>query len=207
MIHPLNVALIATRLKLDVPSIVTALLHDVVEDTPASLGEVQSPVRRRNRPTGRRRYQGLEDRVPEPRGEAGGELPQDDHRDGARHPGRAGQARRPAAQHAHAGPSEARSATRRSRARRSKSTRRSPIASASTGSSRSSRTTHSATSTRRTIRRIAAFVAKTSEEREGYIAAVTEILGGGWRAPACTPKSPAATSISIRSTPRCRTKG
>ena len=42
VIHPLNVALIATRLKLDVPSIVTALLHDVVEDTPASLGEVQA---------------------------------------------------------------------------------------------------------------------------------------------------------------------
>ena len=42
VIHPLNVALIAARLKLDVPSIVTALLHDVVEDTPASLGEVQA---------------------------------------------------------------------------------------------------------------------------------------------------------------------
>src|SRR5208282_4946173 len=28
VIHPLNVALIAARLKLDVPSIVTALLHD-----------------------------------------------------------------------------------------------------------------------------------------------------------------------------------
>jgi len=42
VIHPLNVALIAARLKLDVPSIVTALLHDVVEDTPASLSEVQA---------------------------------------------------------------------------------------------------------------------------------------------------------------------
>jgi GTP diphosphokinase / guanosine-3',5'-bis(diphosphate) 3'-diphosphatase len=42
VIHPLNVALIITRLKLDVPSIVTGLLHDVVEDTHASLAEVQS---------------------------------------------------------------------------------------------------------------------------------------------------------------------
>ncbi len=40
--HPLNVALIATQLKLDVPSIVTALLHDVVEDTPTSLQEVET---------------------------------------------------------------------------------------------------------------------------------------------------------------------
>ena len=40
--HPLNVALIATQLKLDVPSIVTALLHDVVEDTSTSLQEVET---------------------------------------------------------------------------------------------------------------------------------------------------------------------
>ncbi len=40
--HPLNVALISTRLKLDLPSIETALLHDVVEDTHASLQEVES---------------------------------------------------------------------------------------------------------------------------------------------------------------------
>jgi len=40
--HPLNVALIIAQLKLDVPSIVTGLLHDVVEDTRASLEEVQT---------------------------------------------------------------------------------------------------------------------------------------------------------------------
>jgi len=39
--HPLNVALIAAQLKLDMPSIVTCLLHDVVEDTSASLGEIE----------------------------------------------------------------------------------------------------------------------------------------------------------------------
>jgi GTP diphosphokinase / guanosine-3',5'-bis(diphosphate) 3'-diphosphatase len=40
--HPLNVALIIAHLRLDVPSIVTGLLHDVVEDTVASPEEVRS---------------------------------------------------------------------------------------------------------------------------------------------------------------------
>ncbi|MBV8362019.1 MAG: bifunctional (p)ppGpp synthetase/guanosine-3',5'-bis(diphosphate) 3'-pyrophosphohydrolase [Deltaproteobacteria bacterium] len=40
--HPLNVALIIADFKLDLASIITGLLHDVVEDTPASLAEVQS---------------------------------------------------------------------------------------------------------------------------------------------------------------------
>jgi guanosine-3',5'-bis(diphosphate) 3'-pyrophosphohydrolase len=40
--HPLNVALIIANFKLDLPSIITGLLHDVVEDTHASLAEVQS---------------------------------------------------------------------------------------------------------------------------------------------------------------------
>jgi guanosine-3',5'-bis(diphosphate) 3'-pyrophosphohydrolase len=39
--HPLNVALIIARLRLDVPSIVTSLLHDVVEDTATSLEEIE----------------------------------------------------------------------------------------------------------------------------------------------------------------------
>lgn len=39
--HPLNVAMIIAELKLDMPSIITGLLHDVVEDTGASLEEVQ----------------------------------------------------------------------------------------------------------------------------------------------------------------------
>jgi guanosine-3',5'-bis(diphosphate) 3'-pyrophosphohydrolase len=39
--HPLAVALIIAQLKLDVPSIVACLLHDVVEDTATSLGEIQ----------------------------------------------------------------------------------------------------------------------------------------------------------------------
>ncbi len=40
--HPLNVALIIADFKLDLPSVITGLLHDVVEDTHASLPEVQS---------------------------------------------------------------------------------------------------------------------------------------------------------------------
>jgi GTP pyrophosphokinase len=42
VIHPLNVALIIAHLRLDVASIVTGLLHDVVEDTIASPEEVRS---------------------------------------------------------------------------------------------------------------------------------------------------------------------
>jgi len=39
--HPLAVATIAAELKLDAASIVTALLHDVVEDTATPLDEVR----------------------------------------------------------------------------------------------------------------------------------------------------------------------
>ena len=41
VIHPLNVALIIAQLRLDLPSVVTGLLHDVIEDTGASLDEVR----------------------------------------------------------------------------------------------------------------------------------------------------------------------
>src|SRR4051812_14122408 len=39
--HPLEVAGILTELKLDTASIVTALLHDTIEDTSATLAEVE----------------------------------------------------------------------------------------------------------------------------------------------------------------------
>jgi GTP pyrophosphokinase len=42
VIHPLSVALIITQFKLDLPSVITGLLHDVVEDTHASLEEIRS---------------------------------------------------------------------------------------------------------------------------------------------------------------------
>ncbi len=40
--HPLGVAEILTRLKLDTASIVTGLLHDTVEDTETTLGEIET---------------------------------------------------------------------------------------------------------------------------------------------------------------------
>lgn len=42
LIHPVEVALILTQMKLDVPSIVAGLLHDTVEDTLTSLDEIKS---------------------------------------------------------------------------------------------------------------------------------------------------------------------
>src|SRR3546814_18955856 len=39
--HPLQVAEILTRMKLDSASIVTALLHDTVEDTDATLEQIE----------------------------------------------------------------------------------------------------------------------------------------------------------------------
>src|SRR5215475_2396554 len=40
--HPLEVAGILTELKLDTPTIVTALLHDTVEDTETSITDIES---------------------------------------------------------------------------------------------------------------------------------------------------------------------
>ncbi len=42
VVHPLNVAMIIAQFRLDQPSIITGLLHDVVEDTGASLEEIQA---------------------------------------------------------------------------------------------------------------------------------------------------------------------
>ena len=60
-------------------------------------------VRRRGRRPRRRRHQAHRHHVPVARRGAGRELPQDDGRDGHGHPGHPDQARRPPAQHAHAG--------------------------------------------------------------------------------------------------------
>ncbi len=42
LVHPMEVAGILAKMKLDVPSIVTSLLHDTVEDTVATLEEIES---------------------------------------------------------------------------------------------------------------------------------------------------------------------
>ena len=52
--HPIEVAGLMTELKLDQETIVTALLHDTVEDTLATIDEVEA--------AGRRRHQALQDR-------------------------------------------------------------------------------------------------------------------------------------------------
>ena len=58
-------------------------------------------LRRRGGHARRRRHQAHRDHLHQPRRGAGGELPQDDGRDGHGHPGHPHQARRPPAQHAH----------------------------------------------------------------------------------------------------------
>ena len=100
--HPLEVAAILTDLKLDVATIVTALLHDTVEDTLVTYEDIKDQFRRRDRRSGRRRHQALAARTVLRAHQAGGEFPQADAGDVERHPRAAGQARRPAAQHAHA---------------------------------------------------------------------------------------------------------
>ena len=88
--------------RLDTASIATGLLHDVIEDTPVKLPEIQTRFGKRDRRAGRRRHQA------DPAGaairphQAGGEFPQAGAGDEPRHPRAAGEAGRPAAQHAHA---------------------------------------------------------------------------------------------------------
>ena len=40
-IHPLEVAAILVQMKMDVPTIIAGLLHDIIEDTPTSLDEIR----------------------------------------------------------------------------------------------------------------------------------------------------------------------
>ena len=42
--HPLEVAAILTQLRLDDATIATALLHDVIEDTPSTLAEIEKAI-------------------------------------------------------------------------------------------------------------------------------------------------------------------
>ena len=102
-------------MKLDVVAIAAGLLHDIVEDTQTADRADQGAVRRRRGARRRRRHQARRDLLLVERRAAGGELPQDAARDGGRHPRHPGEARRSAAQHAHAA-SPARGAAREDRA-------------------------------------------------------------------------------------------
>ena len=99
---PSSVAQILADLHLDTTTIVAALLHDTVEDTEVSLEQLERAVRPGGHADRGRPHEARCARVPQPRAGAGRERPQDDRRDGGRHPGAADQARRPPAQHAHA---------------------------------------------------------------------------------------------------------
>ena len=57
--HPLEVAAILTELKLDVPTIATALLHDTVEDTHVTFEDIREGFRRGDRRPGRWRDQAV----------------------------------------------------------------------------------------------------------------------------------------------------
>ena len=100
--HPLEVAGILTDLKLDDATIAVALLHDTIEDTDATRGRDRPDVRRGHRPAGRGPDQDRQARSRLEEGGAGREPAQAPAGDLVRHPRAAGQARRPAAQHAHA---------------------------------------------------------------------------------------------------------
>ena len=146
--HPLAVASILSQWRLDAQGLAAALLHDVMEDTADHQVGDRDLVRQAGRRHGRRRLQARPDRVQVARGRAGRELPQDAARDGAGRPRHPDQARRPAAQHAHARRDGAAAPARGSRTRRSTSTRRSRTGSASTRSTSSCRTSRSSTSIR-----------------------------------------------------------
>ena len=109
---PLAAAQILADLHLDPDTIIAAILHDVIEDTPISKEELAGELRRAGRRDRRRRHQARPDPVQVARRSAGGMLPQDGARDGARPARDPREARRPHAQHAHARCDGARAAPR-----------------------------------------------------------------------------------------------
>ena len=98
--HPLAVATILANLGMDTTTLVAALLHDTIEDTGVHAGADERRLRRRGRPARRRRHQARQGQAGR-RGQ-GRDDPQDGRGDGQGPAGAGDQARRPAAQHAHA---------------------------------------------------------------------------------------------------------
>ena len=100
--HPLEVAGILTDLKLDDATIAVALLHDTIEDTDATRAEIDQMFGEDIGAAGRGADQDQQARPGVEAGGAGGEPAQAAAGHLLRHPRAAGEARRPAAQHAHA---------------------------------------------------------------------------------------------------------
>ena len=98
--HPLAVTTILADIGMTEPTLVAALLHDTVEDTPYTLDQLRADFGDEVAHPRRRGDQARQGQVRRRR--AGRDHPQDDRGDGPRHPGAGHQARRPAAQHAHA---------------------------------------------------------------------------------------------------------
>ena len=141
-----------------------------------------------------------------PGGEAGGELPEDDHRDGAGHPRHPGEAGGPHAQHADAGAHVARRSSRASPRRRWTSTRRWPTAWASAGSRPSWRTCRFRYLKPQELRRARpSKLGKRKKEREKYIEDVVAAhRARSSRSASSRATSAAASSTSTASTRRCR---
>ena len=99
--HPLEVAGILTGMRLDSASIVTALLHDTVEDTEATLEDIERLFGGEISRLVDGRHQAVPAGAAVGRQPARGELPQAGARDVRGHPGAAGEAGRPSPQHAH----------------------------------------------------------------------------------------------------------
>ena len=91
---------ILAELGMTPPTLAAALLHDTVEDTDVLPRRAARGLRRRGGGARRRRHQARQGEVRP--GHGGRDRAQDGRGDGARHPGAGDQARRPAAQHAHA---------------------------------------------------------------------------------------------------------
>ena len=100
--HPLGCARICAGLGLDGTAVVAALLHDTVEDTGATLEEIEAAFGNEVAAARGRGHQALQDPLREQGGPPGRELPQADRLDVERHPRAGGQARRPPPQHADA---------------------------------------------------------------------------------------------------------
>ena len=103
IIHPVGCARIVVDVGMDDVSVIAALLHDTVEDTGATLADIEREFGAEVATIVDGVHQAVEDPLRLQGRAPGRELPQADRLDVGRHPGADRQAGRPAAQHAHAG--------------------------------------------------------------------------------------------------------